>query len=72
MLALDAEVLCQVYYLHSLRNGVFLEECLALAVSETEEHHIHLVERHLAGKLQFSVAYQSLMHVIHLVARIRL
>ena len=72
VVALYSKVLRQVYYLHSIRNAMFLEECLALAVSETEEHHIHLVERHLTGKLQFRLAYQALVHIVHLIARIRL
>ena len=71
VIALDAEVLCQVYYLHVGWYGVLLEECLALAVTETEEYHVNLVKRHLAGKLQFGVAYQTFVHVIHLVACIR-
>ena len=37
MIALDAEILCQVDDLHVLRDGVLLEEGLALAMSETEE-----------------------------------
>ena len=70
VVALDAEVLCQVYYLHVGRDGVFLQESLTLAMTEAEEHHVNLVERHLAGELQFCLAHESLMHVIYLVAGI--
>ena len=45
--ALDAEVLGKVDYLHSLRDGMLVEECLALTVAETEEYHINIVERHV-------------------------
>ena len=58
------EVLCQVDNLHVLRNIVFLQERLALAVTEAEEDDIHLVERHLGGKLQISLAIQSLVQVL--------
>ena len=45
--ARDAEVLCEVDNPHILRNGVFFQELLALTVTEAEEHHIDLPERHL-------------------------
>ena len=66
------EVLCQVDNLHVLRNIVLLQERLALAVTEAEEDDIHLVERHLGGKLQISLAIQSLVNLSHQVAGVTL
>ncbi len=51
---------------------MLLQELLTLAVTETEEYHIHLVERHLAGELQFRFAYKALMNLIYLIAGIAL
>ena len=48
------------------------QELLALAVAEAEEHHVYLVERHLAGEPQVGVAIQALMHVGHKIARVAL
>ena len=61
--ALNAEILCQVNDLHVLRNAMLLEECLTLAVAEAEEHHIHLVKRHLVSKLQVRITDETFMHV---------
>ena len=66
------EVLCQVDNLHVLRNIVLLQERLALAMTEAEEDDIHLVERHLGGKLQVGLAIQSLVNLSHQVAGITL
>ena len=63
VVALDTEVLSQVDNLHVLRDGVLLEESLALAMTETEEYHIDLVERHLVGKLQVGIANQTFVHI---------
>ena len=63
VVALYAEVLSKVDDFYVLRDGVFLEECLALAVSEAEEYHIHLIKRHLVGKLQISITNQAFMHI---------
>ena len=52
----DAEVLCQVDNLHMLGDGVLLQELLALAMAETEEHHIHFIEGHGIGKAQVGIA----------------
>ena len=43
----QAEVLRKIDYLHILRYGMFLEKCLALAMSKTEEHDIDTVKGHL-------------------------
>ena len=67
VVALDTEVLSQVDNLHVGRNRVLLQECLALSVSEAEEHHIHLVERHLRRELQLGLAQQALVYVIHFI-----
>ena len=68
----NAEVLRKVDYLHALGNGVLLQERLALAVSEAEEHHINLVERHLAGEFHFGFANQTFVNVVHLIAGVTL
>ena len=66
--AFDAEILCQVDDFHVGGYGMFLEERLALSVTEAEEHHVNLVERHLVGKLQFGIAYESFMNITYKVA----
>ena len=68
----DAEVLRQVDNLHVGRDGVLLQELLALAVTEAEEHHVHLVEGHGIGKPQVGVAQEALVHIGHKVACIAL
>ena len=68
----DAEVLRQVDDLHMLGDGVLLQELLALAMAETEEHHIHLIEGHGIGKAKVCVAQQSLVHIGYKVARVAL
>ena len=70
--AFDAEILCEVDYLHVGRNVVFLQELLALAVPEAEEHHINIIERHLRSELQVGVANQSFVHISNGIARITL
>ena len=71
-LALKSEVLCKVDYLHVLWNLMFLQERLALAMTETEEHNVHIIERHLRRKAQVGVAIQSLVHIGDEVAGIAL
>ena len=71
-LALQAEVLCQVDYLNVLWNLMFIQERLALAMTETEEHNVHIIERHLRRKAQVGVAIQSLVHIGDEVAGIAL
>ena len=71
-LALEAEVLRKVDYLHMGRYLVLLEERLALAMTETEEHYIDLVERHIGTELQVGFAIQTLMHVGYKIAGIAL
>ena len=42
---------------------MLLEECLTLAVAEAEENDVHLVKRHLVGKLQISIANQTFVYI---------
>ena len=72
VIALDAEVLCQIDDLDILGDGVLLEELLALAMAEAEVDDIHLVERHLIGKLQISLANQSFVDIADKVACVTL
>ena len=71
-LALEAEVLRKVDYLHMGRYLVLLEERLALAMTETEEHYIDLIERHIGTELQVGIAIQTLVHVGYKIAGIAL
>ena len=72
VIALDAEILCEIDNLYVLGNGMFLQECLAFAVAEAEEYHVNLVERHFVGKLQVSLANQSFVHVANRIASVAL
>ena len=72
MAALDAEVLGKVDNLHVGRNGVLLQELLALAVTEAEEHHVNLLEGHLCREAQVGFSNQSLMDVTHQITGIAL
>ena len=68
----NAEVLRKVNDLYVCGDGVLLEERLALAVAEAEEHHIDLVEGHRVGETQVGVAQQALVHIGNEVAGITL
>ena len=72
MIALDAEVLCQVDNLHVGGDGVLAEESLTLAVSEAEEDDVDLLERHLVGKPQIGIANESLVYVADEIASVTL
>ena len=72
MVALDAEVLCQVDNLHAFRYRMLLEERLALAVTEAEEHDVDLLKGHRVGKAQVGVADESFVHVAHQIAGVAL
>ena len=72
VIALDAEILCQVDDLDIGWDLMFLEECLALAVAEAEEHHIDLVERHVGRETEIGIANQALVHIRETVASIAL
>jgi len=72
VIALDSEVLCQIDDLDVLGDGVLLEEGLALAMSETEEYDIHLIKRHLIGKLQISIANEPFVDIADEVACVAL
>ena len=41
-------------------------------MTEAEEHHVNLVERHLVGEFHLRFANQPLVHVVHFVAGIAL
>ena len=72
VIALDAEILRQVDDLDIGRDLMFLEECLALAMAEAEEHHIDLVERHVGRETEIGIANQTLVHIRETVASIAL
>ena len=55
VIPLDTEVLSQVNDFDVGRNGVLLQERLALPMSEAEENNIDLVEGHLIRKLQIGI-----------------
>ena len=71
-LALEAEVLRKVDYLHMGRYLVLLEERLALAMTEAEKHYIDLVERHIGTELQVGFAIQTFVHVGYKIAGVAL
>lgn len=72
MIALNTEVLCEVDDLDVPWDGVLLEECLALAMTKTEEYDIHLIERHLVGELQVSLTDESFVYVADEIASVTL
>ena len=67
-----AEVLSQVDDFHLFGNGMFLQESSALAMTEAEEHHVYIIERHLRSEAQVGIAKQSLVYVAHRIASIAL
>jgi hypothetical protein len=67
-----AEILSKVDNLNILGNGVFLQESLALSMTEAEESHINLVERHFGRKFHIGLAYQTAVNIGNLVACVRL
>ena len=71
-LTLQAEVLRKIDYLHMGWYLVLLEERLALAMTETEEHYIDIFEWHIRGELQVGIAIQTLVHVGYKIAGIAL
>ena len=72
MVALDAEVLCEINDLYPFGDGMLLEEGLTLAVTETEEHDVNLIKRHLVGELQICLANQPLVNITDKIAGIAL
>lgn len=72
VVALDAEVLCQVHNLHAGRDVMLLKELLALAMTEAEEYDVNIVERHFARELEVGLADESFVNVIDIVACVRL
>ena len=72
VIALDAEILCQVDDLDIGRDLMLLEECLALAMAEAEENNIDLVERHVGRETEIGIANQALVHIRETVASIAL
>ena len=71
-LTLEAEVLRKVDYLHMGRYLVLLEERLALAMTEAEEHNVDIFEWHIRGELQVGIAIQTFVHVGYKIAGIAL
>ena len=71
-LALEAEVLRKIDYLHMGRYLVLLEERLALAMTEAEEHNVDIFEWHIRGELQVGIAIQTLVHVGNEIAGVAL
>ena len=41
-------------------------------MSEAEEHHIHLIERHVGGEGECGLPHQTFMHLIDAVAGVAL
>ena len=72
MVTLDTEILCQVDDLDILRDGMFFQESFTLAVTKAEKDDIHLVERHLVGKPQISLADESFVHIADEIACVAL
>ena len=71
-LALEAEVLRKVDYLHMGRYLMLLEERLALAMTETEEHNVNIFEWHIGTERQVGFAIQTLVHVGYKIAGVAL
>ena len=66
----DTEVLRQVDDAHVVGDGMLLQEGLALAVAEAEEHHVDLVEGHRVGEAHGGLAVESLMDIGEQIAGI--
>ena len=63
VVAFDAEILGEVDNLDVCRDGVLLEERLALTMTETEEDNVDLAKWHRVGKFQIGFPDESFMHV---------
>ena len=72
VVALDAEILCQVDNLDACRYAMFFEELFALAVTEAEENDVDLIKGHFVSKLEVGVANESFMYVADQIAGITL
>lgn len=70
--AFDAEILRQIDNLHAVGNDVLFQELLTLAVAETEEDDINLMEGHLVGEPQVGVANKPFVHVRYQIASVAL
>ena len=68
----QTEVLRKVYYLDVGRYVVFLKELTALAVTETEEHNIHLIKRHIRREAHIRVAVKSFVNISNRIACVAL
>ena len=68
MVALNAEILCQIDDLDILRDGMFLQEGFTLAVPKAEEYNVDLLKGHLVSKLQFRLANKPFMHIADQIA----
>ena len=67
-----AEVLGKVDNPDTIGNGMLFHECLALAMTETEEHYIDIVERHRRRELQVGIAIEPFVHIGDVIAGVAL
>ena len=72
VVAFDTEILRKVDDFHMAGDGMLLEELFALAVAETEEDHVDILERHLVRKPQVCIADESFVYITHQIAGIAL
>ena len=72
LLRLPAEVLGKVDNPDTIGNGMLFHECLALAMTETEEHYIDVVERHRRRELQVGIAIEPFVHISYVIAGVAL
>ena len=67
----NSEILCHIDDFHIVGNVVLIQERPTFAVSEAEEHHVNLVERHFGGKPKVGFAHKAFVHIAHKVSRVR-
>ena len=66
----QTEILCQINDLHMSRNFMLTQKFFALAMTKTEEYHIHLIQRQLISKGQISITVQSFVYISNLITGI--
>ena len=64
----DTEVLGQVYHAHLFGQRMLRKEGAALAVAETEEEHVDVVEGHVGAEGEVQFAVKTFVHAGHRVA----
>ena len=72
VVAFDSKILRHVNDLDIGGDGMLFQELFALAMTETKENHINLVERHLACEPQIGLTNQSFVHIAHQIPCITL